>query len=431
MKKILSLILVAIMFVTAMPMAFAADNTYKVGDIIQFGSYPQSKVTDKALVAELNALAPEWEDWTSYGYYSGDGTVGSMVQGDWMRYTDIICNGKKYRGVKFILSRPYYTIYEAYSTSQHSSQHHYNYYTDSIYWFEFEFIDWRVLDPTTGLVMCETIIDSQPYSNTIYRKYDENNQYDEYYNDAACTNFASDYETSSIRKWLNNDFYNTAFSNSEKKEINTTTLNNDSIFTIAGVTGFERLDGKETKDKIFLLSINDIENENYGFISEVDGDHNKTLQAQGSDYAKSQGLSWGDGTTHYWILRSAGFHSHYSCDVDYKGYSYFFSDVFYSANGIRPALCFKDIANYKHQHACIAVFTPPTCITSGYSTYTCVCGYRYVGDYVAIVPHVDANSDRKCDNDDCNYEFKEPNFFQKIVQWFKDLFAKLFGWMKK
>ena len=33
---------------------------------------------------------------TSYGYYSGNGEYGSMVQGDWMRYTDVTYNGKKY-----------------------------------------------------------------------------------------------------------------------------------------------------------------------------------------------------------------------------------------------------------------------------------------------------------------------------------------------
>ena len=116
MKKLLSLILVAIMLVTAMPIAFAEGNTYKVGDIIQFGSYPQSEVKDETLIAELNALAPDWDDWTSYGYYSGTGGYGTMVQGDWMRYVDIKHDGERYRGVKFTQYRPYHTLY--YSTHQ-------------------------------------------------------------------------------------------------------------------------------------------------------------------------------------------------------------------------------------------------------------------------------------------------------------------------
>ena len=47
MKKLLSLILVAVMIVTTIPIVFAEDETYKVGDIIQFGSYPQSDVKEK------------------------------------------------------------------------------------------------------------------------------------------------------------------------------------------------------------------------------------------------------------------------------------------------------------------------------------------------------------------------------------------------
>ena len=45
-KKFLSLVLAVIMIVCTVPMTFAEGNTYKVGDIIQFGSYPQSKASD-------------------------------------------------------------------------------------------------------------------------------------------------------------------------------------------------------------------------------------------------------------------------------------------------------------------------------------------------------------------------------------------------
>ena len=89
-QKFLSLLLAVMLILCTTPMAFAEGDSYKVGEIIQFGSYPQSEVTDEALIAELNALAPEWEDWTSYGYYSGDNIYGSMIQGDWMRYTDVV-----------------------------------------------------------------------------------------------------------------------------------------------------------------------------------------------------------------------------------------------------------------------------------------------------------------------------------------------------
>lgn len=339
MKKILCTLLVVVMCLTSAPLGvflsldFRAEATdYKVGDIVQFGSYPQSKVKDEALVAELNALTPEWEDWTSYGYYSGEDDYGTMLQGDWMRYTDIVYNGNKYRGVKFTQYR-------------HAFQDVNGYYTNTVYWFKFESIDWRVLDPSTGLLMCETIIDSQPYSNTIYYNSSYSFIY-AYFNDASYKNYASDYETSSIRKWLNDDFYNTAFTDREKEEISTTTLNNDGYYTSIGTTGYEALDSNETSDKIFLLSYNEARNSNYSFSSDC-SDCDTARQAEGSDYAKSQGLhvstfdsSYGYST---WLLRSSEFWSSGCCVV--SGYGNLGGDnVNQTSVGVRPALRLNSIS---------------------------------------------------------------------------------------
>ena len=397
MKKLLSLILVAVMLVTTMPIAFAEGNTYKVGDIIQFGSYPQSKVTDEALVAELNALAPDWDDWTSYGYYSGTGYYGTMVQGDWMRYVDIKHDGERYRGVKFTQYRPYYNSSSSSSNNTYQDDNDYN--TNTVYWFKFESIDWRVLDPSTSLVMCETIIDSQPYSNTIYHNSSYNSRY-ACFNDSANTNYASDYETSSIRKWLNNDFYNTAFTDGEKKEISTSTLNNDGYYTLNGTTGYERLDSNETKDKIFLLSYNEVRNSNFGFYSSSSA-YDAARFGKGSDYAQSQGLSVyrSSGSTYngnsYWLLRSPGNCSDFCCYVSSGGYSdyrYYSLDGTYY--GVRPALRFNrisDIGQSEHQHNYSIVVTNPTCTTQGYTTYTCECGDSYVDDYVKENGHTFTN----------------------------------------
>ena len=392
MKKILCALLVVLMCLMSASVggfdftAEAAD--YKVGDIIQFGSYPQSEVKDEALIAELNALAPKWDDWTSYGYYSGNGSYGSMVQGDWMRYTDITYNGNKYRGVEFIQYRPFHTYI---SSSNNIHQYDNGYSTNTVYWFKFEAIDWRVLDPATGLVMCETIIDSQPYSNTIYDNVNARDWRYEYFNDASYTNYASDYETSSIRKWLNNDFYNTAFTDSEKKEINTTTLNHDGYNTSDGTTGYEKLDSNSTNDKIFLLSYNEVRNSNYGFNSSASAD-DKARQAQGSDYAQSQGLSVDreSGSTYNnnsrWLLRSPGNGSNCCCFVIIGGSSHSYCLVYISNIGVRPALRFNrisDIGQSEHQHSyTLEAVIAPTCTTPGYTTYTCECGDSYMDDIV-------------------------------------------------
>lgn len=517
MKKILSLVLAAIMLVTTLPIAFAEGNTYKVGDIVQFGSYPQSKVTESEIISALNSKAPAWDKWTSYGYYSGSVREGTMKQGDWMRYTDLVYNNNKYRGVKFTQYRPHYTYYL--SSSSHTYQDDNDYITDTVYWFKYEPINWRVLDPATGLVMCETIIDSQPYSNTIYY----NSSVGKYFNDTSYTNYANDYETSSIRQWLNNDFYNTAFTYSEKKEIHTTTLNNDGYYTSVGATGYEALDSNSTNDKIFLLSYSEVINSKFGFDSSASA-NDPARVAQGSEYAKSQGLYvykssyiTDSNNISCWFLRSPGGDTDASCGVDYYDSTYhhyfYVYDTYY---GIRPALRVDldaEIVNSEHNHSYSSVITEqpthlefgemihncecgdsctesipkltehtyiptvitPTCEDKGYTTYTCECGDNYVDNYIdatghshvsTVIPptctsqgytaficdcgdtykekyvdklsHKDNNNDYKCDYN-CGYDFgktepdepeKELNFFQKIIQWFKDLFAKLFGWMK-
>ena len=99
-----------------------------------------------------------------------------MIQGDWMRYTEIMYDGNKYRGVKFTRYRPSGSIYT--TDSIHDNQGDNGYIKNTVYWFKFEPINWKVLDPSTGLVMCLTIIDSQPYSNTVYRSTNY-----EYFND--------------------------------------------------------------------------------------------------------------------------------------------------------------------------------------------------------------------------------------------------------
>lgn len=392
MKKILAAILSVILLLTIVPIAYAEDsNTYNVGDIIQFGSYPQTKVTDETILTALNEAVPEWDSWTSYGYYTGTGSTGTMVQGDWMRYTDVMYGGNKYRGVKFTQYRPDWTYVT--SSSSNSYQDDNGYSTNTVYWFKFEPIDWRILDPATGLVMCETIIDSQPYSNTIYYVSSAISRY-AYFNDASYNaNYASDYETSSIRYWLNNDFYNTAFTESEKEEISETTLNNDGYYTSVGTTGYEALDSNSTNDKIFLLSYNEVRNSDYGFSSDY-SDYDKARQAQGSDYAKSQGLYVESNyNSNYnrkssWLLRSPGHNSDFCCYVYYYGSSSNILCVFSTILGVRPALRISDIAKPEHQHSyTAAITTEPTHLKEGVMTYTCACGDSYTEVIEKLTAH--------------------------------------------
>lgn len=433
MKKILSLILVTVMLLTLVPMAYAASDVKKVGDVIEFGSYPQTEVTDKALIDALNGLAPAWENWKSYGYYSGEGTYGSMTSGDWMRYAEVSYNGSKYRGVRFTLCRPNYTY-----TSTEASYTENNYRTYTNYWFKYEPLKWRILDPSTGLVMCETIIDSQPYSNTVYQDPAAASETYAYFNDAVYKNYANDYETSSIRKWLNEDFYNAAFTAGEKGQIITTALNNDGYYTVTGQSDYKSLDSNATDDKVFLLSYDEMLNKAYGFNAVCDTADSKRT-AKGSDYAKCQGLwvssDYCQGNS-YWLLRTPGNKTSSCCYVNIDGFVYHTYSVNKAGYGIRPAMSLSSVI---HGHSYDKVVTAPDCLDGGFTTYTCICGHSYVADYTAAVGHKDNNGDSKCDFN-CGYVFEsesegdEPaseskNIFERLWDHIMMFLKKLFGWI--
>ena len=43
-----------------------------------------------------------------------------------------------------------------------------------------------------------------------------------------------------------------------------------------------------------------------------------------------------------------------------------------------------------HNHSYTTATTAPTCTAQGYTTYTCACGYSYVGDYTSVLGHTEA-----------------------------------------
>ena len=195
--------------------------SFAAGDTIEFGSYPQSMVTDEALLSALNAQPLSWQ---SYGYYSGDGTVGSAAPSDYMQYADIVYQGTAYRAVRFSQYRPpitymefskYSTGYQTYPLNESNSAF---YQKNKVYWFAYEPLLWRIINPSTGLLIADRIVDAQPYQNVIYAA-DGN-----YYCDPSCTIGANDYAHSSVRTWLTGTFCQTAFSAQETACITPTTL---------------------------------------------------------------------------------------------------------------------------------------------------------------------------------------------------------------
>ena len=315
---------------------------YSVGDIIEFGSYPQSEVTkesDNATYAKLEAAT---KNWISYGYYSGEGSYaeigyGTMKPGDWMEYADVDINGDNihdYRAVRFTKYRPYLTAISATTADKSLTRQNDNGYNlNTVYYFKYEPLNWRVLDPKTGLVLSESIIDSQAFSNTIYYSSGKG-----YTNDAAGEIYANNYASSSIRKWLKEDFYNTAFTSAQKQNILPTTLDNK-----AYSTSYSKYDSISTTDNVFLLSYSEAQNASYGFTNNTSS--TETRKAVGTDYSTIQGLYVQDETgCSAWILRTAASESSSTCYISVDGSIRTYRNDVYNTNyGIRPAMRLADL----------------------------------------------------------------------------------------
>ena len=263
---------------------------FQTGDIIEYGTYPQSLVRDENLIAKLEKIPGEWKpfDYYTKGYVEEDDTyhVSAVFQG--MQYLDVVWFNVKYRGVRIDGYRPFTDMEKDGETVY--TQELNGYSAGSTYWFRYDPIRWRVLDPEEGLVMCETLIDSQPF--TQFEGY-----YSEFYTypgEYGLSILGSDYSRAyykSISAWLNEDFMNTAFSDTQKENIAESEQVNDYWDMTNGGSnnGVHKYDNPATQDRVFLLSWNDLINENYGFNTAWNAeDPARTLGC--TDYAKSQGI---------------------------------------------------------------------------------------------------------------------------------------------
>ena len=165
------------------------------------------------------------------------------------------------------------------------------------------------------------------------------------------------WETCSLRKWMNDDFLNTAFTADEQAKIATTNVVN------ADNPQFGTDGGNDTKDKIFCLSVDEILRyyEFDWYDTELMYGDCQDLLTPATPYAKSNGV-YTHTITQYdyeylkdkcyttdciglsgasWLLRSPGYNSGRVCDVYYSGFAGAgngFSYVYDSDLGVRPAL---------------------------------------------------------------------------------------------
>lgn len=439
---------------------------------IELGSYPQTEV--KMDTAEYDALTDAYLknfdniEFKSYGYYSGKGSPDSIINGYGygtmeknvdMTYADMTVDGTKYRIVLFQQYRPTMTTFE--SSTKNSNIDDNGYKINRLYFFKYEPLKWRVLDKETGLIMCESIIDSQAINNTAYYVQDGNaiRRY-YFYNNAEHTQYLYNYNTSSIRSWLNDDFYNTAFSSADKTAIANYSEN----------------------DKVSLPDFTVVISEEYGFTNSDEKDSSR--MAKGTDYAKCQGLELSNksATKNYspWWLsisdsryyRDSGFGMDYTYNyrpvyiVSPDGNTDSSAYAMNSSIGVRPVLQLNLHTTHDYSYSkrilksathtatgraiCYCVCgasqtvtlpkttkhtynvtdsTPATCTKPGSKNYLCACGDTYTDTIPATGHTFDGSKCTTCGYDradDCSCNCHKSGiskFFFNIIL----LFQKLFG----
>lgn len=211
-------------------------------DYVYFGSYPQTEVTGKALTKEI-------------------------INAKYDKNGDAWVNDIRYRRIS------------------ESDTNHNQYFGDLKYrYFKWESLKWRVLhkNDSTLFLVADQGIDCKDYHN-----------------------LGADisWENSTMRQWLNKDFYDSAFNSDEQKAIvKQTVLNEDN-------SNYGTKGGNDTEDKVFLLSMEEVLNQDYGFC-ERDDLKSATHMVQVSDYAHAMGAYSNDNCYQgngWWWLRSSGY----------------------------------------------------------------------------------------------------------------------------
>ena len=254
--------------ISSITQEITTNAVYKTISRGQNGEYPQDKVTNETLIIALNGITEA----DSQGYY-------------------------EYQGKKYVRK------------GSGSSWNPYWYISVSP-------IKWRYLSQSDGksLFVSEYILDYRVWNKTKHEEGIYNNNY----------------KYSDIRKWLNNDFLDIAFS--DDSLIETTEVDNS-----VSSTGYDSNPYvcETTYDKVFLLSYAEATSPANGF-SGGDGRDNSRVACQ-TDY-----VAGGDGGKAYnWSLRSPHrLYESFACFVDNDGHLISAGNNV-SYYGIRPALTLK------------------------------------------------------------------------------------------
>ena len=301
-------------------MAEREDNFTKLGDLVFFGQYPTYLEKNKDRIEELNALAGKLPmkgapgKWTSYGYYIDGEPNDFMWHIDINPYED-----RWYRGVYFTKPRP--ASCAKVQRPDTPTQIENGYEPNNVYWFSLEDMWWKVIkeDEKSALLLANDIIDAQAF----YIPKEEGNR--TINGKEICQN---NYVYSDIRRWLNKDFLDYAFTKSEKKRIQKVVVDNSDPDN--------RFACENTEDHIFLLSCQEVE-ELFKDLSD--------RRVSTTDYAQCQGALTGqkdtyvDGQGQWWLRTPDDLYGNCTRFVDQMGNCGLLNEyVNHTTTGILPAM---------------------------------------------------------------------------------------------
>ena len=266
------------------------------GKTIKYGLYPQTNVNDESLVANLNNLTAT----ESNGWYLFDGGY----------YAKLIATPRtdnyKFDNGTLIVKK-------------------------TTYWFKCEPIVWKVLSNNDGECY---VLSSASLDVGKYFSYPANRTID------GQTITSSNYRYSDVRKWLNTDFYNSAFA-LNNSHIKTTNVDNSAATTISDTNTYIC---EDTQDKVFLPSYKDYTNSSYGFYKAMGA--TETRYSKTTDWTRARGVSLATQTGeyayngYYWTRSPDSERPSFVCYASYDGWlkhDYIHSDW----QTYRPALTIK------------------------------------------------------------------------------------------
>jgi len=207
---------------------------------VYFGNYPQTLLEDAKIINALNQLEPDEAGYIDYNgktYYKTTAKITAIYGGTVKSRsgTTTITNGQQY-------------------------------------YFIVEPIKWRIINtgPNAYELLAEYTLDAGAFYAGIVTEESEDPDLDREIDGE--TIFGNNYEYSDVRKFLNEVFYNVAFSNTEKQIIKTTLVDNSSK---TGLDFNSDMDPTayicdNTNDKVYLISYKDYnENEKIKKLSEA------------------------------------------------------------------------------------------------------------------------------------------------------------------